>query len=101
MLSSLSALMVLALMASPAFGLYDRSSGVVDLTSNNFEGKVKGSDGVWVVEFYAPWCGHCQRLTPEYTKAAKALKGVVKVRASFVVGVQCTIIPVSAWSGEC
>lgn len=67
------------LLLGGASALYSSSSGVVDLTPTNFQRDVVNSDEVWVVEFYAPWCGHCQRLVPEYQKAAQALKGVVKV----------------------
>eukprot|EP01120_Amphizonella_sp_Union-15-10_P001572 TRINITY_DN1172_c0_g1_i1.p1 TRINITY_DN1172_c0_g1~~TRINITY_DN1172_c0_g1_i1.p1 ORF type:complete len:190 (-),score=37.29 TRINITY_DN1172_c0_g1_i1:143-712(-) len=41
------------------------------LTGQNFAEKT--SEGAWLVEFYAPWCGHCQRLTQTWKDlAAKA-----------------------------
>merc|ERR1711899_229545 len=61
--------------------LYSKSSGVVDLNPNNFDNRVKDSDGIWIVEFYAPWCGHCKQLAPQYQKAAQALKGIIGVGA--------------------
>jgi len=61
--------------------LYDSSDAVVELTAGNFNHKVINSDTIWLVEFYAPWCGHCKSLAPEWKKAAKALKGIVSVGA--------------------
>lgn len=61
--------------------LYSSSDDVIELTPSNFNREVIQSDSLWLVEFYAPWCGHCQSLAPEWKKAATALKGIVKVGA--------------------
>ena len=42
------------------------------LTYRNFERFVKRNPLI-LMEFYAPWCGHCQQLAPEYRDAAKKL----------------------------
>lgn len=62
------------LLVTGTYALYDSSSDVVQLTPSNFERLVSNSDEVWIVEFFAPWCGHCKNLVPEYKKAARALK---------------------------
>lgn len=75
---------VVAIAAQSTFAdadLYPSSGDVVNLTPASFDKLVINSDDVWLVEFYAPWCGHCKSLVPEYKKAAAALRGVVKVGA--------------------
>ena len=61
--------------------LYNQGGPVVILTKENWQQEVIKGDSLWLIEFYAPWCGHCKNLAPEWTKAAKQLKGVVKVGA--------------------
>lgn len=48
------------------------ASNVIDLDPKNFDSIVTNSGKPALVEFFAPWCGHCKNLAPVYEELADA-----------------------------
>ena len=72
---------LLFLASVSANSLYTKNSAVLQVDAKSYDKLIAKSNHTSVVEFYAPWCGHCQNLKPAYEKAAKKLKGLAKVAA--------------------
>ncbi|KJZ74239.1 Protein disulfide-isomerase erp38 [Hirsutella minnesotensis 3608] len=50
------------------------ASAVIDLTPSNFDQVVLKSGKPTLVEFFAPWCGHCKKLAPVWEELAVAFE---------------------------
>ncbi|KAL3481202.1 thioredoxin/protein disulfide isomerase [Aspergillus californicus] len=85
MLQPKSALLLVAslLAALPvnADGLYTKNSPVLQVNQREYNQLIANSNYSSIIEFYAPWCGHCKNLKPAFEKAAKSLDGLAKVAA--------------------
>ncbi|XP_019700630.1 dnaJ homolog subfamily C member 10 isoform X3 [Harpegnathos saltator] len=67
-----------------------RNPSVIELTSENFHRKLtkKKSKVMWIVDYFAPWCGPCQRLAPEWITVAKMLSDLSFIN---VASVNCEV----------
>eukprot|EP01060_Flectonema_neradi_P003150 TRINITY_DN1200_c2_g2_i1.p1 TRINITY_DN1200_c2_g2~~TRINITY_DN1200_c2_g2_i1.p1 ORF type:complete len:485 (+),score=117.15 TRINITY_DN1200_c2_g2_i1:49-1503(+) len=56
--------------------LQEEENYVIEGDSTNWD-EITNTDGIVLVMFYAPWCGHSKRFSPEFEEASRILKDEV------------------------
>ncbi|CCU75971.1 disulfide isomerase/thioredoxin [Blumeria hordei DH14] len=51
----------------------------ISLSTEKFQHDVTMSQDPWFIKFYAPWCGHCQAMSPNWVQLSKEMKGKLNV----------------------
>ena len=77
---SIKHILILSLL-SISLQFFSKDTSVIQLNKDNFEKEVIKSDSLWLILFYAPWCGHCRAFHPQFEKLAKSTKGLFKIGA--------------------
>jgi protein disulfide-isomerase len=51
----------------------------ISLTAETFQNLVTMTQEPWFIKFYAPWCGHCQAMAPNWVQLGKEMKGRLNI----------------------
>merc|ERR1712110_1002804 len=80
-----------------ATAVANAESDILTITDATYD-EAMSSNPYLFVKFYAPWCGHCKRLAPDWEKAATALKE--KKSKVKIADVDCTVEKEAAQKNE-
>ena len=78
---------------------------VIELLDSNLTSSIYNSEYLWIVEFYAHWCGHCQRFAPVWVELARQFEGtyvLASILATQVRGIITLLYPTTlatTWEG--
>ncbi len=52
---------------------------MLDLNKDNFAKEINNASGIYLAEFWAPWCVYCRRIAPVMKKIEEEYSGILKI----------------------